>query len=99
MHSRIGLRGETACHNGLFSPNGNARSSRKATLRTAPPVSLLPGIGPGLVWRLEQAGYKTLHDVATAREEDLADQLGALGKLVKLDRWIAFARQHAEQAA
>ncbi len=59
----------------------------------APSVSLLPGIGPGLVWRLEQSGYRTLEDVANARTEDLAAKLGAVGKLVKLDRWIDFAKQ------
>ena len=60
---------------------------------TTPSVALLPGIGPGLVWRLEQSGYKTLEDVANAGTEELAAKLGAVGKLVKIDRWIDFAKQ------
>jgi Meckel syndrome type 1 protein len=71
-----------------------ARAAKTVPPRVAPSVSLLPGIGPGLIWRLEQSGYRTLDDVAGARVEELRARLGAVGNLVKLDRWIAFAQEN-----
>jgi predicted flap endonuclease-1-like 5' DNA nuclease len=67
-------------------------------LRSAPPIAQLPGIGPGMVWRLENLGYKTMADLAEARLEELSARLGAVGRLVKLDRWIDHARRETGAA-
>ena len=77
----------------LPAGHGKIDPVKTDAVAASPSVSVLPGIGPGLVWRLEQSGYKTLEDVASARTEDLATKLGAVGKLVKIDRWIDFAKQ------
>jgi predicted flap endonuclease-1-like 5' DNA nuclease len=52
----------------------------------------LPGVGPGLVWALGQAGITRLADLAPLAPEDLAARLGPLGQLVPAATWIAAAR-------
>ena len=43
------------------------------------PVSILPGVGPAFVKTLEQAGYRTVGDLARAEPKTLATQFGAYG--------------------
>jgi predicted flap endonuclease-1-like 5' DNA nuclease len=65
----------------------------------APPpgdLDRLPGVGPGLVWALERAGLRRLADIAPLAPAELAERLGALGRLVPADRWIAAAREATE---
>lgn len=57
----------------------------------------LPGVGPGLVWALERAGFHRLADLAPLEASELAARLGPLGRLVPADRWIATAREAASQ--
>jgi hypothetical protein len=58
-------------------------------------ISVIPAMGPGMIWRLGQVGVNTLGDVARLDAEGLRDKLGALGKLVPVDNWIAFAKRAA----
>jgi predicted flap endonuclease-1-like 5' DNA nuclease len=55
-------------------------------------LSEIPGIGPGLVWMLREAGVGTLEDLARAEASDLARKLGTIGRLLDLDWFIDFAR-------
>jgi predicted flap endonuclease-1-like 5' DNA nuclease len=55
-------------------------------------LSEIPGIGPGLVWMLREAGVSTLEDLARAEASDLARKLGTIGRLLDLDWFIDFAR-------
>jgi DNA polymerase-4 len=43
------------------------------------PVSILPGVGPAFFRGLEQAGYRTVGDLARAEPRALADRWGAYG--------------------
>ena len=52
----------------------------------------LPGVGPNLVWALEQAGIACLADLVPLAPEDLIDRLGPIGRLVPAAGWIAAAR-------
>lgn len=52
----------------------------------------LPGVGPNLVWALEQAGIGCLADLVPLAPEELVDRLGPIGRLVPAAGWIAAAR-------
>lgn len=68
-------------------------ASKPAAPAAAPgDLDRLPGVGPGLVWALEQAGVARLADLAGCAPAPLADRLGPIGGLVDLSGWIAFAR-------
>ena len=43
------------------------------------PVSILPGVGPALARSMEQAGYRTVGDLARAEPRDLAQRWNAYG--------------------
>ncbi len=58
-------------------------------------LDALPGIGPGLVWVLEQAGIGTMAALAAADAEDLRRHLGVIGELVDIDSWIALAEERS----
>jgi predicted flap endonuclease-1-like 5' DNA nuclease len=59
----------------------------------------LPGAGPGLVWALEQAGLRSLADLAPLAPGELAGRLGPIGRLVPTEAWIAAARAAAARTA
>ncbi|MEM1273979.1 MAG: hypothetical protein AAGF88_09180 [Pseudomonadota bacterium] len=61
-------------------------------------LSKLPGIGPGLVWMLTNAGVASLAEMAQADPTALARKLGLVGELLDLDYWIACAADLAEDA-
>jgi hypothetical protein len=52
----------------------------------------LPGVGPNLVWVLEQAGIGCLADLVPLEPTDLVSRLGPIGRLVPAAGWIAVAR-------
>ncbi|SEA37356.1 hypothetical protein [Rubrimonas cliftonensis] len=54
-------------------------------------IAALPGVGPGLVWLLGQAGVATLHDLAASDPDALADRLGLVGRLVDVQALRALA--------
>ncbi len=55
-------------------------------------LARVPGIGPGLIWKLGRAGVHSLGDLAAADAAQLRDRFGAPGRLVDFDSWITFAR-------
>jgi len=55
----------------------------------------LPGIGPGLVWMLQNAGIDNLAQMAEADQDALRQKLGLVGELLDLDYWIASAADRA----
>jgi hypothetical protein len=56
------------------------------------PLSALPALGPGMIWRLSQVGVQTLGDLAAIEADDLRKRLGAVAKLVRVENWIDQAR-------
>jgi hypothetical protein len=58
-------------------------------------LSNVPTLGPGMIWRLNQLGLETLHDLADVEAGQLRAALGPVGKLVKIEDWIHYARQVA----
>ena len=78
----------------LRAPARSAAREADPSASPAPPGDLdrLPGVGPGLVWALEQAGIARLADLAASAPAPLADRLGPIGGLIDLPGWIAFAR-------
>ncbi len=56
----------------------------------------IPGIGPGLVWMMQEAGVRTLDDLAAADPRDLAQRLGAIARLLDLDYFVTFARTRGD---
>ena len=55
-------------------------------------IETIPTLGPGLVWRLSQAGIFTMADLAACDAASIRTKLGQLGRLVKVEDWIAHAR-------
>ena len=81
----------------LRAPARSAAREADPSASPAPPAApgdldRLPGVGPGLVWALEQAGIARLADLAASAPAPLADRLGPIGGLIDLPDWIAFAR-------
>jgi predicted flap endonuclease-1-like 5' DNA nuclease len=59
-------------------------------------LSEIPGIGPGLIWMLREAGVATLADLVRADTPELARKLGAIARLLDLDWFIDFARTRGQ---
>jgi hypothetical protein len=57
-----------------------------------PGIETVPTLGPGLIWRLSQAGICTMADLAASDADSIRTKLGQLGRLVKVEDWIAHAR-------
>lgn len=72
------------------------RANEQATSDPAEPgpgsLQMLPGIGSGMIWHLNNAGIASLDDLATADPDTLKARLGQIGKLQKIDEWIHFAQ-------
>ena len=62
-------------------------------------LNLLPGIGPGLIWLLQEQGVSSLADLAERQPEELRAVLGLLGPFVDIESWIAFAQERAHDPA
>jgi predicted flap endonuclease-1-like 5' DNA nuclease len=60
--------------------------------RSGAPVSGIASLGPGMVWRLNQLGLRTIGDLAAADPTELRGKLGKLGGMVNVEQWIAQAR-------
>lgn len=77
--------------------NPQPTSARPAVRAQAPcedgpdAVAALPGVGPGLVWLLRQAGVDSLRDLAASDPDALADRLGLVGRLVDVQALRALA--------
>lgn len=63
------------------------------------PLSTILAIGPALSLRLKELGILSLHDLAAADEVALRTRLGAIGALVRVDAWIAEAKQYVATAS
>jgi predicted flap endonuclease-1-like 5' DNA nuclease len=55
-------------------------------------IESIPTLGPGLVWRLSEAGIRSMADLAACDAASIRTKLGQLGRLVKVEDWIAHAR-------
>jgi hypothetical protein len=55
-------------------------------------IASVPTLGPGMVWRLNQLGIRTLGDLAEMDVEDLRAKLGPVAKLVRVETWIDYAK-------
>lgn len=73
-----------------------ARPPRPPRAGASLSLHLLPGVGPGLIWLLNEQGVGSLDDLAAREPEDLRALLGLLGPFVDIDSWIAFAREQAQ---
>lgn len=62
-------------------------------------LECVPKLGAGMIWRLGQLGYTTLNDLAIADAGVLRQKLGAVGNMVNVEGWIAFARSVDPTAA
>ncbi|MGL4239967.1 MAG: hypothetical protein ACRCTI_02520 [Beijerinckiaceae bacterium] len=56
------------------------------------PLSVLPTLGPGMIWRLNQIGLESVGDLAEAAPDMLRDRLGAVSKLIRVETLIELAR-------
>ncbi len=56
------------------------------------PLSTIPALGPGMIWRLNQIGLKNVGDLANADAERLRTSLGGIAKLIRVENLIALAR-------
>ncbi len=56
------------------------------------PLSVLPTLGPGMIWRLNQVGLHTTGDLADADAERLRESLGGVAKLIRVEKLIELAR-------
>ncbi|MBY0447442.1 MAG: hypothetical protein K2P95_02030 [Hyphomonadaceae bacterium] len=77
-------------------PAPKAAPARAARAGASLSLHLLPGVGPGLIWLLNEQGVGSLDDLAAREPEDLRALLGLLGPFVDIDSWIAFAREQAQ---
>lgn len=53
----------------------------------------LPGAGPSLVWMLNQCGIQSLADLASADPRQLSTDLGVIGQILDVQKWIVFAQE------
>lgn len=58
----------------------------------ADPLKRLPGMGPGLIWQLEQSGVATIGALVEADRNALERDLGVLGQIIDLSSWVEHAR-------
>ena len=59
----------------------------------------LPGAGSGLVWMLQNAGVRTLDDLAATDAGTLSADLGVVAQILDVSYWIDWAKTHAEPPA
>jgi predicted flap endonuclease-1-like 5' DNA nuclease len=57
-----------------------------------PGIETVPTLGPGIVWRLAQAGVHSMAELAASDAAAIRMKLGQIGRLVKVEDWIAYAR-------
>jgi len=57
-----------------------------------PGIETIPTLGPGIVWRLSQAGIRSMADLAACDAVTVRTKLGQIGRLVKVEDWISHAR-------
>ncbi len=49
-------------------------------------IGALPGVGPGLVWMLAEAGVRSIDDLLRSDPASLSDRLGLVGRLIDVAR-------------
>lgn len=54
-------------------------------------LAALPGAGPGLIWMLNQCGISSLSELAQADPVRLSKDMGIVGQILDVEKWIAFA--------
>jgi hypothetical protein len=59
-------------------------AAEAVSLRTG--VDRVPGVGPGLVWMLGEAGVRTLDDLLSSDAAALSERLGLVGRLIDVAR-------------
>jgi hypothetical protein len=79
----------------LPPPVALAPKAPEGPIANPAPLSQLPALGPGMVWRLNQIGVATVGDLASASPDVLRDKLGAIAKLIRAETLIGMARSHA----
>lgn len=62
-------------------------------------LARLPGVGPGLVWLLGQAGVSDCTALIRSDPAALADRLGVVGQLIEITGLQALAARHANAPA
>jgi len=58
-------------------------------------LARLPGAGPGLIWMLSQCQVFTFQDLANQDADNLTAQLGVVGQIIDVGKWIEFAQNEA----
>lgn len=78
----------------LTSAQDASESPTPRTASAPEPSDLdeVPGIGPGLIWVLQQAGVNSLDALAHADAVELRLHLGVIGELVDIQSWIEWAK-------
>jgi len=69
-----------------------AAPSRDPAVGPLPGIETIPTVGPGIVWRLSQAGIRSMADLAACDAATVRSKLGQIGRLVKVEDWIGHAR-------
>jgi predicted flap endonuclease-1-like 5' DNA nuclease len=77
---------------GTEAESANKQSQRPVRKASNDPLSGIPALGPGMIWRLSQVGVRTLGDLAIIEADDLRARLGAVARLVRVESWIDLAR-------
>jgi hypothetical protein len=76
-----------------IQPSAKERSSEEQSQEIAPEdLTKIPGIGPGIQTRLNQAGIYTYAQLARSTHEQLRKALGKFAQLVDTYDWIGEAR-------
>ena len=68
------------------------------TITAASPLKVIPTLGEGIVWRLNQMGHQSLGDLAQADPAQLTAELGPIGRLLRPDLWIAYAQYVSKES-
>ena len=60
-------------------------------------LAALPGAGPGLIWMLNQCSITSLNDLAAADPARLSQDLGVVGQILDVKKWLEFAQNAKRQ--
>lgn len=79
------------------TPRGRSSRPPEGTiLHARAGLETLPGIGPGMIWVLQQRGMHSLADLASADKAQLREALGLLGPFIDIDGWVNHAQQSVD---
>ncbi|MEO1067355.1 MAG: hypothetical protein AAFW47_08245 [Pseudomonadota bacterium] len=80
------------------APEDSSLEAEKANQAFQGPLRSLgdiPGLGAGMIWRLNQLGIMNVDDLAASDVAALTHRLGAVGRLVNVALWVALAKGEA----